>query len=141
MRKLFASKLLLISAVCLSLFGMSSCGVNHKSSDDNKVYSPKEVDEESHFVGGNDEAMKYLTDNINYPSDAAKEGIQGRVIVKFHIKKDGSPTKVKVLRGVFPSLDEEAVRVIKEMPKWVPAKKDGKVVQQYVVFPISFRLF
>ena len=84
--------------------------------------------------------MKYLSENIKYPEAAEKAGEQGRVVVNFIVEKDGAVSNVKVVRSVTPTLDAEAVRVIKAMPKWVPGKQDGKLVRVKYNVPVSFRL-
>lgn len=83
---------------------------------------------------------KWLGKNVKYPVIAQENNIQGRVTVQFVIEKDGSITDVKVLRGVDPSLDKEAVRVVKSMPKWKPGKQRGKPVRVSYTVPINFRL-
>lgn len=83
---------------------------------------------------------KWLGKNVKYPVIAQENNIQGRVTVQFVIEKDGSITDVKVLRSVDPSLDKEAVRVVKAMPKWKPGKQRGKPVRVSYTVPINFRL-
>ena len=92
------------------------------------------------FKGGDAALMKYLSENIKYPEAAEKAGEQGRVVVNFIVEKDGAVSNVKVVRSVTPTLDAEAVRVIKAMPKWVPGKQDGKLVRVKYNVPVSFRL-
>ncbi len=92
------------------------------------------------FKGGDAALMKYLSVNIKYPEAAEKAGEQGRVVVNFIVEKDGAVSNVKVVRSVTPTLDAEAVRVIKAMPKWVPGKQDGKLVRVKYNVPVSFRL-
>ena len=92
------------------------------------------------FKGGDAALMKYLSENIKYPEAAEKAGEQGRVVVNFIVEKDGAVSNVKVVRSVTPTLDAEAVRVIKAMPKWVPGKQDGKFVRVKYNVPVSFRL-
>jgi len=92
------------------------------------------------FPGGDAARIKYLNENIQYPQMARESGIQGRVFVTFVVEKDGSVTDVKVLRGIGGGCDEEAVRVIKNMPKWVPGKQRGKPVRVQFNMPILFKL-
>ena len=106
--------------------------------DSNNVYFT--VEKMPEFPGGQVELMKYLASNIKYPKDAANAGKQGRVIVRFVVNEDGSISDETLIRGVFPSLDEEALRVIKSMPKWHPGEQDGKKVRVYYTIPISFIL-
>lgn len=98
------------------------------------------VEEMPEFPGGQAALMKFLSDNIRYPVIAQENGIQGRVICSFVVERDGSITDVQVVRGVDPSLDKEAVRVIQSMPKWKPGKQRGKPVRVRFTLPIVFRL-
>lgn len=90
--------------------------------------------------GGIAELMKFLGKNIKYPTIAQENGIQGRVVVEFVVNRDGSIVDPKVVRGVDPSLDKEAVRVIMSMPKWKPGKQGGKTVRVKYTVPVTFRL-
>lgn len=90
------------------------------------------------FPGGN--VQKWIAKNVKYPVLAMENGIQGKVYIKFVIERDGSITDVKVLRGVDASLDKEAVRVVKAMPKWKPGKQRGKPVRVSYTLPINFQL-
>lgn len=92
------------------------------------------------YPGGDAALMGYLRDNIHYPTIAAENGVQGRVVVGFVVERDGSITDVKILRGVDPSLDREAMRVVKSMPRWNPGKQNGSAVRVKYQFPVSFRL-
>ncbi len=92
------------------------------------------------YPGGDGALMGYLRDNIHYPTVAAENGVQGRVVVGFVVERDGSITDVKILRGVDPSLDREAMRVVKNMPKWTPGKQNGSAVRVKYQVPVSFRL-
>jgi len=98
------------------------------------------VEEMPEFPGGQSALMKYLSENIRYPVIAQENGIEGRVICSFVVERDGSITDVQVVRGVDPSLDREAVRVIQSMPKWKPGKQRGKPVRVRFTLPIVFRL-
>lgn len=92
------------------------------------------------YPGGYAALMGYLRDNIHYPTIAAENGVQGRVVVGFVVERDGSITDVKILRGVDPSLDREAMRVVKSMPRWNPGKQNGSAVRVKYQVPVSFRL-
>lgn len=92
------------------------------------------------YPGGDGALMGYLRDNIHYPTVAAENGVQGRVVVGFVVERDGSITDVKILRGVDPSLDREAMRVVKSMPRWNPGKQNGSAVRVKYQIPVSFRL-
>ncbi len=98
------------------------------------------VEEQPSFPGGQGALISWLAENIKYPVEAAKAGIQGRVIVQFVVTATGSIADVKVVRGVEPSLDKEAVRVIISMPKWTPGKQNGTAVNVRYTYPVTFRL-
>ena len=84
--------------------------------------------------------MKWLKDNMKYPSICQDNGIQGRVIVQFVVNKDGSIVDPVVARSVDPDLDKEALRVVKAMPKWKPGEQRGKAVRVKFTLPVQFRL-
>ena len=93
------------------------------------------------FPGGQQALFKYLSENVKYPVIAQENGIQGRVICQFVVNKDGSIVYVEVVRsGGDPSLDKEAIRVIKSMPKWKPGKQRGKPVRVKYTVPVNFKL-
>ncbi|SFK91722.1 outer membrane transport energization protein TonB [Porphyromonadaceae bacterium KH3CP3RA] len=98
------------------------------------------VEEQPEFPGGNAAMMKFLSDNIRYPVIAQENGISGRVICNFVVERDGSITDVQVVRGVDPSLDREAIRVIQQMPRWKPGKQRGSAVRVRFTLPVVFRL-
>ena len=100
----------------------------------------KVVEEMPQFPGGMGEAMKFLAKNMKYPVAAQEAKIEGRVIVQFVIERDGSVSDAKVMRGVSPELDAEAIRVVSMMPKWIPGKQRGKAVAVKYTMPIMFRL-
>ena len=92
------------------------------------------------FPGGQIAMLKYIMENMKYPEQAMKEGIQGRVAVSFIVEKDGSISNVRPVLSVHPLLDKEAVRVVKSMPKWTPGKQNGKPVRVRFNVPIMFKL-
>ena len=98
------------------------------------------VEEMPSFPGGQAALMQYLGKNIKYPTIAQENGTQGRVVCQFVVNRDGSIVDVKVIRGVDPYLDKEAVRVISSMPKWQPGKQRGKPVRVKYTVPVMFRL-
>ena len=98
------------------------------------------VEQAPQFPGGQAELMSWLGKNIRYPVIAQENGIQGRVICQFVVGSDGSVRDVKVMRGVDPSLDKEAIRVIQSMPKWIPGRQNGKAVSVRYTLPVTFRL-
>ncbi len=98
------------------------------------------VEQMPEFPGGMKELMTYLKDNIKYPKAAQDKKVQGRVIVQFVVEKDGTPTEFNVIRSVDPTLDAEALRVMKEMPKWKPGMQKGQAVRVKYTVPVSFKL-
>ena len=104
----------------------------------NKVFDV--VEEMPSFPGGQGALMSFLYSNIKYPVVAQENGVQGRVIVGFVVERDGSITDVKVMRSVDPSLDREAQRVVKAMPRWKPGKQNGSAVRVKYTVPVVFRL-
>ena len=106
--------------------------------DNDTIYQV--VDQMPEFPGGVEAMMKYVAENVKYPESAKENNLQGRVIVKFVIEKDGSVSNVEVGRGWGNELDDEAVRVVKAMPKWKPGKQDGKPVRVSFMLPINFKL-
>ena len=109
-----------------------------KHEEENKVFDI--VEQQPLFPGGPAALMKYLSENTKYPVVAQENGVQGRVTVQFVVEKDGSISDVHVLRGVDPSLDKEAVRVVKSLPRWTPGKQNGITVRVNYRVPVLFRL-
>ena len=98
------------------------------------------VEEMPEFPGGQAALMSFIAKSIKYPVVAQENGIQGRVTCSFVVNKDGSIVDAEVIRGIDPSLDKEALRVINTMPKWKPGKQRGKPVRVKFTVPINFRL-
>lgn len=109
-----------------------------KEAEPSDVYEV--VEQMPQFPGGFSEMMKYLGNNIQYPSEAHKNGIQGRVAVQVIIDTEGRVTNTRVVKGVDPYLDAEAIRVVSSMPKWNPGMQDGKPVNVKFLIPVMFRL-
>lgn len=108
------------------------------SKDDGRVFDV--VEEQPRYPGGTNALMAYLRDNIKYPAEAAKAGIQGMVIVQFVVGKDGAVRDIKPVKSVSPELDAEAVRVVAAMPKWVPGYQRGEAVNVRYTLPVNFRM-
>lgn len=109
-----------------------------KHEEENKVFDV--VEQMPSFPGGTSALMAYLSSHVKYPAVAEENGIQGRVTVQFVVEKDGSVTDVKTMKSVDPSLDREAERVVKSMPKWIPGKQNGSAVRVKYFVPVVFRL-
>ena len=92
------------------------------------------------FPGGQLALMEWIKQNMVYPQEAKAKGIEGRVIVKFTIEEDGTVTNGKIVRGVDPLLDKEALRLVSIMPKWKPARLDDKDIRAIYNLPLSFKL-
>lgn len=114
-------------------------GTSSKSREmDEQVFTV--VEKMPSFPGGDAELLKYIATNIKYPTDAQEAGVQGRVICSFVVDKKGNIVEPKIIRGIDPSLDAEALRVIGMMPRWTPGRQDGKAVRVLYTVPIIFRL-
>ena len=98
------------------------------------------VEQPAEFPGGQAALMKWLSNNIRYPEAAQQNDIQGRVVVKFVVEKDGSVGHAEIARGVDKDLDREALRVVNKMPKWQPGKNNGVAVRSYFNLPVTFKL-
>lgn len=109
-------------------------------SESNKIFNGDDVDQQPSFPGGTNALNTFIASNLKYPAVAQENGIQGRVIVKFIVEKDGSISNVEVDRSVDPGLDNEAMRVVKAMPKWIPGQINGKAVKVECSHPFVFRL-
>ena len=91
------------------------------------------------FPGGQQALLKYLEDNLRFPASMKEKGPYGRVIVKFVVEKDGTITNVNILRGLGAEADAEAMRVVREMPKWMPGKRSGEAVRVQYSLPVNFQ--
>ena len=114
-----------------------------ESSDPKKVFTGKVydlVDEMPSFPGGPAELMKWLSSHVQYPAIAIESCIQGTVIVAFIVEPDGSVSNAKLVRSVDPSIDQEALRVVGQMPKWNPGRRAGVPVRVRYCLPIKFKL-
>lgn len=98
----------------------------------------RHVDKKAQFPGGPDSLKSFIRKNLCYPSE---DCFEGSVIVRFIVEKDGSISDVKVIRSIEPLVDDEAVRVVRSMPKWIPAEKDGKAVRSRLMLPVKWGLY
>lgn len=128
--------------------------IEHVQGEETITVEPIPVDVEEHdpdaafviteempsFPGGQEAMMKYIGKNFKYPKEAVDSGIQGTVFVTFVVERDGSITGVKTLRGIGSGCDEEALRVVQSMPKWIAGKQRGKEVRVQYNLPIRFKL-
>ena len=109
----------------------------HEIPDDDCIYDV--VEENAQFPGGDEACFKWLSEHIKYPSICQKQGVQGRVIVQFVVNKDGTLVDVKTVRSPDPNLSMEVERVVKEMPKWKPARQGNKIVRSRFNLPVMMR--
>jgi TonB family protein len=128
------------------IFGLSSYGNTQKLEpvQEEKAKIESDIvdfpDVEAEFKGGRDAMMKFISNNVQYPFEARKDGVQGRVFMSFIVRKSGRITDIRVERGVHEILDESATEVVKMMPRWKAAEKDGEKVNCRVRLPIAFML-
>lgn len=136
----------LLRLICVTVFIALNCnGVyasecNVAQSDDvpEKIYTATE--QMPQFPGGEAALMKYMQNNIKYPVVAIENGTQGNVIVQFVVKKDGTIGIVKIVRGLSPELNKEAIRLCKSLPKFIPGTMKGEAVNVWYTSVVSFRL-
>ncbi|MBQ8466148.1 MAG: energy transducer TonB [Prevotella sp.] len=131
-------KLILMSLMAVCCLVTASAQKTVVSQKNQKVYDVAEQMPE--YPGGMPAMFEFLMKNMQYPKDAEKQKVEGRVMVMFVVETDGSISDVKVAKKTFPSLDAEAVRVVQSMPKWTPGRDKGKVVRVQYTLPVSFRL-
>lgn len=139
-----AIKYLLIGALMI-VFSNATMAQTNSGDSANKIEGDSVriyeiVEQMPSFPGGNQAVFQYLSKHIKYPVVAEDKGIQGLVIVTFVVERDGSVTDVRVAKSVDASLDKEAVRVVSDMPRWIPGKKNGKAVRVRYTVPVTFRL-
>lgn len=98
------------------------------------------VEKHPEYPGGDKARLQFLQENLKYPQDARELGKEGTVYIGFVVEKDGSISDIKIIRGVYKSIDEECIRVVSLMPKWIPGKQDGKIVRTAFNMPVKFTL-
>ena len=124
-----------MAVFCLTTVSAQKTVVSQKNDDVFDI-----VEQMPEYPGGMQALFEFLKENIKYPEDAQKQKVEGRVLVKFVVETDGSITNIEVVKNAFPSLDAEAERVVRIMPKWTPGKQKGQVVRVKFVLPINFSL-
>lgn len=127
-----------LSVLALLLMVNTNAMAQNKKAANDKVLEKAEVMPQ--FPGGDQAMMKFVSENVQYPEEAKEKEISGRVMVGFIVEKDGSISDVKVAKGIGGGCDEEAVRVVKAMPKWKPGKQDGKTVRVSYTMPFFFKM-
>lgn len=127
-----------LSVLALLLMVNTNAMAQSKKIANDKVLEKAEVMPQ--FPGGDQAMMKFVSENVQYPEEAKEKEISGRVMVGFIVEKDGSISDVKIVKGIGGGCDEEAVRVVKAMPKWKPGKEKGKPVRVSYMMPFTFKL-
>ena len=121
------------------LFGQNTGTISTKGTvKDEQIYDI--VEQYPEFPGGYSALTEWIDDNLKYPVEAAMDGIEGRVIVQFIVRPTGKVVDAEVVRGIAPSLDKEALRLINIMPSWIPGRQKGKAVNVRYTLPITFKL-
>ena len=131
-------KLVLLSLMAIFCFMTAHAQKTVVSQTNQKVYDS--VEQMPEYPGGMQAMIEFIQSNLRYPDDAAKQKVEGRVMVQFVVETDGSVSDVHVAKQVFPSLDAEAIRVVQAMPKWTPGKDKGEVVRVKYNLPFVFRM-
>ena len=127
-----------LSVLAIMLMSNTIVMAQETKDADNKIYDTPEVMPE--YPGGIQALMSFIGENVEYPADALEKNLSGKAYVSFVVEKDGRVSEAKVLKGVCESIDNEALRVVKAMPKWTPGKMDGKNVRVKYILPITFKL-
>ena len=127
-----------LSVLALLLMVNTNAMAQSKKAANDKVLEKAEVMPQ--FPGGDQAMMDFVAKNVQYPKEAMEKGISGRVFVSFIVEKDGSISETEIVKGIGGGCDEEAVRVVKAMPKWKPGKEKGKPVRVSYMMPIFFKL-
>ena len=122
----------------LSLFLLM--GATDVYAQDNKKKKKEDVIVMAQFKGGHEALIDYLLQNTRYPAEAMKEEITGEVVVEFVVERNGMITNAKVIKAVAPSLDQEALRVVTNMPNWEPGTKNGLRMRSQLTIPINFKV-
>ena len=133
-------KLFLVAVLSVLATSHAFSQSNQQVKETEGTKSSQVIEEMPMFPGGEKALVTYLKENLKYPTVPTENGIQGRVIVLFKVEADGSLTDVRIGGSVDPSIDREALRLVKAMPKWIPGKQDGKPVPVKFQLPITFSL-
>lgn len=132
-------KKLFLLSVSLFLFGIVSAQSDSSSTAKTTPAPGEDVITQPEFKGGIEKMYQYIADNFEYPDDAAKRSVNGKMEVEFTVEKSGDITYVGILKGLDYSIDEEVLRLLKGMPRWTPATKNGVPVRYKVSMPITIR--
>ena len=127
-----------LSVLAILLISSTTVTAQNKKTSNDKVF--EKVEDMPEFPGGEKAMMDFVAKNVQYPKEAMEKEISGRVLVGFIVEKDGSISETEIVKGIGGGCDEEAVRVVKAMPKWKPGKQDGKPVRVHFILPLTFKL-
>ena len=127
-------RILILFSTCLLIFSASNAQELAKDT------VAKIIEVRPEFKGGDENLYKYIKKNIKYPKKAKKKDIQGQVYVSFVVEKDGSINEIAIKKGVHELLDQEAMRIVQNMPAWSPGNQNGKPIRVQFVLPIIFKL-
>ncbi len=137
----FASALDIVSPAEVKIESMSpNPAMDNLPVDESETEVFTNVDKMPEFQGGEKAMYQYLVSNFNYPENALENNIEGKVVVRFIVDKDGYVTDAKVVKSVNEDLDKEALRIVSKMPQWIPGENNDKKVNTYFVLPILFKL-
>lgn len=139
-KKIASVKVLVGMILAVCLIAVFACEKKQSETVPVKSEVYTVVEQMPEFKGGESELRNFLATNVKYPAEAARKGVQGKVYVTFVVAKDGSVKEAKIVRGVNQLLDDEALRVVSSMPKWIPGKQNGKDVDTQYTVPINFVL-
>ena len=120
--------------------GISGVNTNKRDTIKEKVFESFNIGEQPYFPGGEEALIGFIQKNMLYPKDAKENGVEGTVFVRFEVTKNGEIGETQITRTVDASLEYEALRIVKALPKWRPGKKDGKPVNVWLIVPVEFRL-
>lgn len=140
LKVLLAIPLLAILVVSLSLRTGHAIPIITPHADNETVAAGNNDSVQPQYPGGHEAMVKFMIENVKYPADAKKKGIQGKVFVSFTVQKNGKIANVKVAEPVNALLDAEAIRVVSSMPEWIPGKVNGKAADMQVMLPVQFKL-
>ena len=127
-----------LSVLAILLISSTTVTAQNKKTSNDKVF--EKVEDMPEFPGGEKAMMDFVAQNVQYPKEAMEKEISGRVLVGFIVEKDGSISETEIVKGIGGGCDEEAVRVVKAMPKWKPGKQKGKPVRVHFMLPLTFKL-
>jgi periplasmic protein TonB len=118
----------------------SHADLGNNKIDQDTIYESFNIDVQPFFHGGDEALTDYIQARIQYPKEAKNNGIEGTVYIRFVVTKNGTIGETQIMRTVDPNLEMEAIRVIRNLPKWTPGKKDGKHVNVWFIIPVKFKL-